>query len=114
MKRPGPPPAPPGLKVLHGNPGHRPIKPASLKPLAGARCPKGLSPSAKAEWQRLAPELGRLGILTRLDRAAFAGYCEAWSKFDWAVKELERHGLVSVSKNGIETPSPAFHIMAQS
>ena len=45
--------------------------------------PDFLSAAAKAEWDRLAPELHRLGLLTVLDHGPFAALCQAtamWSE----------------------------------
>ena len=39
-------------------------------------CPSWLSDRAKQEWKRIAPELERYGLLTKMDRGALAGYCE--------------------------------------
>jgi P27 family predicted phage terminase small subunit len=43
--------------------------------------PPHLCDEAKAEWARLAPELMRLGLLSRIDRGALAAYCEHYA--DW-------------------------------
>lgn len=42
-------------------------------------CPTWLAPAAKLEWRRVVPELARLGLLTKLDRAALATYCAAYA-----------------------------------
>jgi P27 family predicted phage terminase small subunit len=41
------------------------------------------------EWKRVVPELERLGLLTMVDRAALAGYCEAYARWVKAAKELK-------------------------
>lgn len=38
-------------------------------------CPEILTGSAKNEWERLAPSLQRLGLLTYADEAIFTSYC---------------------------------------
>lgn len=43
--------------------------------------PRYLSADARAEWNRLAPELRAAGLLTVGDVAALAGYCESYSEF---------------------------------
>ncbi len=40
--------------------------------------PHGMS--SKAEWKRLAQEMHRLGIISQLDRAALAAYCQAYGR----------------------------------
>jgi P27 family predicted phage terminase small subunit len=67
------------LHRLRGNPGKRrhfremrpeiPEKPPNP--------PDFLSAAAKAEWERLAPELWRIGLLTTLDVSTFAALCQA-------------------------------------
>jgi len=71
-------PKPTRLKVLTGNPGKRPMNTNEPKPEPTVpECPNELGPVARAEWDRLAAELGKLKILTALDRAALAAYCRA-------------------------------------
>lgn len=79
-------PKPTELKKLLGNPGKRPLnkhepQPKPTKP----RPPRHLDATAKTEWKRMAPELHRMGLLTAIDRAAFAAYCAAYSR--WAQAE---------------------------
>jgi P27 family predicted phage terminase small subunit len=73
-------------------------------------CPQCLTAAAKAEWNRLLPELKRLGVLTVLDRACFAAYCSAWSDFRRASEELEKAGYIASSPNGAIYPHPAWRI----
>ena len=49
-------------------------------------CPSWLPKEAKTEWNRIVPELDKLGLLTAIDRAALAAYCQAWSDFREAVE----------------------------
>lgn len=108
--RPGPPPQPPELRVLLGNPGHRRIPKSRPRPKAGASCPVTLSPAARLEWRRLLPQLLTLGLLTRVDRAALAAYCEAWADFVWATDAIQKQGYVSLAGNGTQIPHPAVAI----
>jgi phage terminase small subunit len=71
------------LQVLRGNPSKRPIRP-ELEPLQTAEPPKPpryLTRLAAAEWRRLAPELHRLGLLTVVDVAPLAAYCQAYARW---------------------------------
>jgi P27 family predicted phage terminase small subunit len=52
-------------------------------------CPAHLSPSAKAEWKRLSQMLYRLGVITMLDRAVLAGYCQAYGRWVEAERKLK-------------------------
>lgn len=68
-------PKPTRMKVFTGNPENRPMnryepKPEPIVP----DCPAELGPVARQQWDRLANELGKLKILTVLDRAALAAY----------------------------------------
>jgi phage terminase small subunit len=47
-----------------------------------------LSAEAKIEWRRVARALHRLGLLTSVDRAALAAYCQAYARWRQAEKAL--------------------------
>jgi len=86
-------PKPTALKRLEGNPGKRPLNQREPQPRAAAiYCPRWLHPDAKREWHRVAPELTRLGLLTILDRAALAAYCEAYDEWLMACRVLKEEG----------------------
>lgn len=42
-------------------------------------CPEYIDAVGRGEWERLAPQLERLGLLTSADFAAFACYCVSYS-----------------------------------
>lgn len=93
--RSGPAPKPTNLRIIEGNPGKlslnkREPKPVPTKPSA----PKFLSPAAKYEWRRVATELHRLGLLTGIDRATLAAYCQAYADWKAAVEFIKEHGSV--------------------
>ena len=72
----GRPPKPTALKVIQGNPGKRPLPKGEVKPAPGAEAPPWLvAPQARAEWERIAPRLLKLGLLTELDGEAFGLLC---------------------------------------
>jgi len=81
MGRRGPPPKPTALKLFAGTfrkdraPKREP-KPAQTKGFP--KPPSFLGQIAKQEWRRVVPELHKLGILTKVDRAALAAYCESY------------------------------------
>lgn len=96
-------PKPTRLKLLNGNPGKRPVNRSEPAPSGSVgACPTWLSAEAKREWQRILPELERLGLATLVDRAALAAYCQAWAEFEMATKQLTREGRVRLGK-----PHPA-------
>lgn len=60
--------------------------PGKLRP---TRCPAFLTGDARAEWNRLYPELERLNVAGALDRGVLAAYCIAWADLKAANLELE-------------------------
>ena len=75
------------LRVLDGNPGDRSLH--SRHSNAVPTCPAHLSPIAKAEWKRLVRQLQAVGLLTALDRAVLAGYCQAYGRWVEAERKLK-------------------------
>jgi len=69
-------PTPTKLKELAGNPGKRPINDREPKPAGriGA-CPDWFPADARREWDRIVPELDRLGVLTSVDAATVEAHC---------------------------------------
>jgi P27 family predicted phage terminase small subunit len=101
MGRRGPAPKPTKLKALAGNPGKRKLNDAEPKPRAGApACPAWLDAEAKAEWKRILPELQALKLLTKVDRAALAGYCQSYSRWRTAEQAIAKYGLTFETERG--------------
>ena len=74
-------PKPTAIKELEGNPGKRQLNEYEPHPAAKApTCPKWLDDDAKKEWRRLAKQMEQIGILTEVDMAAFAAYCQAYAR----------------------------------
>jgi P27 family predicted phage terminase small subunit len=75
--------------MIDGNPGKRRIDGGEPRPPADRpTCPAYLSPTAKAEWKRLAGILNEIGLLTRIDRTVLAAYCQAYSRWVEAERKL--------------------------
>lgn len=78
----GPLPKPAALKALEGNPGRRTlnlsdgVNPRVEIPAA----PKHLGREAAKEWKRITPLLEELGLISGLDRAALALYCQTYGR----------------------------------
>jgi len=112
----GPAPKPTVLKVLHGNPGKRPLpmnepKPRPVAPAA----PKWLSPVALAEWKRITPELEHIGLLTGVDMAAMACYCQAYGDMVAAREDIATHGyFMVVGENAYQQARPAVALQQKS
>jgi len=89
----GPKPLPGNVHVLRGNASKKPV--ASLldefKPeVEIPNSPSWIWPEAKKEWKRVATELERYGLISKLDRAALVLYCQAWAKMVWGETMLAR------------------------
>lgn len=92
-RRSGPPPQPTKIRILHGDPGKRGINRGEPKPDAASTTPPGwLDRAAREVWNELAPELHRLGLLTKLDRQALASACRWWALYRKADATLRRGG----------------------
>ncbi|HEX2257470.1 MAG TPA: phage terminase small subunit P27 family [Afifellaceae bacterium] len=95
------------LKLIEGNPGKRPINSREPKPaLSAPTCPAHLSSTAKAEWKRLARQLHVLGIISQLDRAALAAYCQAYGRWAEAENRLKETPTLIKLPSGYIQPSP--------
>lgn len=107
MAKPGPPPKPTSLKLIAGNPGKKALPKGEPKPkVEMPAMPKHLSTEARVEWERLGPVLMRLKLLTRLDRAAFAAYCQAWARHVEAEGELAKASALAFTHNGYPIVNP--------
>ena len=92
-------PKPTQIKLVTGNPGHRPPPPDEPRPTAKIpKCPCHLDAEAKREWRRMAKELDDLGILPSIDKAVFAVYCESWSLSKQVEKHLQKEGMIIRAK----------------
>jgi len=89
-------PAHPEDRARRGNPSKRaaakpPPEPAPLDELAPPHFLKG---EAAREWNRVAPELHRLGRLTVVDRTALAVYCRTYARWLAVEAALDDEDLV--------------------
>ena len=84
-------PKPTHLKVIEGNPGKRPLNKNEPTPTGGRpHPPSHLCAEARTEWDRVAKILHAIGVLTTLDRAALAVYCQAYGRWVRAEQTLEK------------------------
>lgn len=92
-------PRPTAIKILEGEPNKDRINLNEPKPRLGRPgCPTHLSDAAKYEWYRIVPELEALGLLTQIDRAALAGYCQAYGRWVMAERKLSELSSMSADK----------------
>lgn len=104
-------PTPTAVKELEGNPGKRPLNAKEPKPAKKApSCPKWLEPEAKKEWRRLAKQMEQIGILTEVDMAAFAGYCQAYARWKEAEEFITQHGSIVKTPSGYWQQVPQVSI----
>ena len=91
----GPLPKPAALKLLEGNPGKRALDLSQgVNPPVGIpSAPKHLGNEARKEWKRITPLLEELGLISGLDRAALALYCQAVGRL--SELELAFNGMVN-------------------
>ena len=88
-------PHPTALKILTGNLGKRPLnKQEPQAPVEVPDMPPHLDEEAQAEWGRISVALHMLRIIARIDRAALAGYCQAYSRWVKAEDILKKTGEV--------------------
>jgi P27 family predicted phage terminase small subunit len=100
-------PLPSQVKRARGNPGKRALPRLEVQPPAGVpECPPQVTGHARAEWDRIVPELLAAGLLTKLDRAALVGYCIAWGQWSEALDALRTHGTLVKSPSGYPMQSP--------
>lgn len=111
MARPGPPPKPRELKLVQGTLRKDRDTPDRPEPdVQVPSCPAWLGREAKREWKRIAPELERLGLIALVDRAALAGYCQAYQRWYDAEKILADEGLTFVTEKGYVGQRPEVAI----
>ena len=110
------PPTPTNLRILRGNPSKRPIKPEP-QPVAAAEVPPSpefLTGYAVEEWNRVALELHRLGLLTLVDTPALAVYCYSYGKWcrateiqaELAESDPVGRGLTVTTDKGVTVQHP--------
>lgn len=96
---------------LRGGTKHTHKKPRAQEPMPPEkmpRCPKHLDKEARKEWRRVGKILASIGIMSELERAHLAGYCQSWSEYVAATIATQKSGTVYKKANG--TPGMNPHI----
>lgn len=94
----GRPPQPANLLLLNGraegkDSAGRPVATPPPFKRSAPNPPTWLSREAKAEWKRVAPALERLDLVKPEDRATLAAYCEVWSRWVSAIRDVAKTGI---------------------
>lgn len=112
-------PKPTALKLVTGNPGKRSLNKKEAKvDLAQPTPPAFLNDDAKVEWGRVVGTLYKAGLLTEIDRAALAAYCQAYGRWAQAERALARmaekdefnRALMVKTHNGTAVQNPLVGI----
>jgi P27 family predicted phage terminase small subunit len=114
--KPGPKPKPAHLKLLEGNPGKRRVPVGEPRPPIGPvpQAPEFLASEARAEWDRVSPQLYHMGLLSEADVAPLAAYCQAYARWllaerviaTMAEKDQLTGGLMVKTTNGNAIQNP--------
>ena len=111
MGQRGPKPTPTKLLKLRGSWRAKLNKNEPKPKIQAPSIPGHLSKEAVAEWERIVPELKRLGLLAKIDRAALSGYCQSWARWVNAEKEIAgTGGEVVKSPSGYPIQNPWLSI----
>ena len=105
----GPLPKPVALKLLEGNAGKRALNLSEgVNPRVEVpSVPKHLGVEARKEWKRITPLLEELGLVSGLDRAALALYCQAVGRL--SETEMAFNGMVELAVAQGKTYSDAVY-----
>lgn len=138
MGRRGPRPQPAAIRKAKGNPGHRPIgedpvvdesalaeigeaeaaatdaqPAASDRPALSVEAPEWISEAGRKVWDRLAPRLVQLKLLTRTDAETFGRYCQnfaRWLKMQTRLDELGEVYEIETASGLVRRADPAYMI----
>lgn len=103
----GRPPTPTAIRELEGNPQKRPMPKDEPRPdPTMPACPPGLSAAARKAWDRLAPEMNRVGILTKLDADALESYCRLYAFVRECWRDVAKTGGPVIEVNDKPTTNP--------
>lgn len=103
MGRPGPKPEPASVKKAKGNPGRRPIgadaETLAPVPAGGVVPPPWLKGDGLGIWQRRAPHLVAMRLLTQTDAEAFGRYCRNFARWLNMQKAMDDVGETYVTES---------------
>jgi P27 family predicted phage terminase small subunit len=105
-------PTPTAIKELEGNPGKRKLNENEPKPETEGTLPvrSGSRKRRRKEWHRLAKKMEAIGILTEVDMAAFAAYCQSYARWKEAEEFITEHGSLVRTPSGYWQQVPQVSI----
>lgn len=113
---PSPKPRPAGLKLIEGrgngrdSGGRKVADLPAFKRLPPA-APEWLPDEARAEWDRVVPELARLDLLKEIDRSALTAYCLTWDRLVQAQQQIQKDGSVLAENSQGRVRHPAVAVL---
>jgi P27 family predicted phage terminase small subunit len=118
MAKPGPKTLPANVHRLSGNRSKLSVlelrdRDAVLPAVSIPKAPSHLLPAAKKEWKRVSVHLEKLGLITELDMAALAAYCQAYARWTGAelkLKKLGEDGLITKTPSGYQQMSVWYQV----
>lgn len=113
---PSPKRRPAGLKLVEGvrpgrdSGGRKVAEPPAFKRIP-PEAPGWLPDEARAEWERVVPELARLDLLKPVDRSALTAYCLTWDRLVQAQREMQADGSVLATNSQGRVRHPAVAVI---
>ncbi|MFE9845784.1 phage terminase small subunit P27 family [Streptomyces goshikiensis] len=113
---PSPKPRPAGLKLVEGtrpgrDSGGRKVTETPAFKRVPPEAPEWLPAEARAEWERVVPELARLDLLKPVDRSALTAYCLTWDRLVQAQMEMAADGSVLATNSQGRVRHPAVAVI---
>ena len=99
------------IKILEGEKNKNRINYNEPQPTGKTTSPKFLNRHARNEWRRVVPELERLNLFTKIDRASLAAYCQAYGR--WVETEFKLNELTAKAIESGGDASNAFLLKTQ-
>ena len=111
MARRGPKPKPTALLRLTGSRRANDRVGEPRPPNQIPTAPPHLNAEAKREWRRMTKLLRDLRLISKLDRAGLAIYCQLWSRMVASEKEIQKTGAVVRSPSGYPMLNPHLSVI---
>ena len=103
----GPSPKPTAWRRQEGNRGKRAWNHDEPVPPAGVPdCPTHLNDAGREEWYRLVDALVEMRVVTMVDRAVLAAYCQAYGRWVEAEEKLKETPVLIRTPSGYVQQSP--------